>query len=156
MGGGNTLKMMTLWRKLGVDNILKKAHKKGVVLSGISAGSICWFKFGNSDSRKFTSGSNKLIKVTGLGLVDDLHCPHYDAEEHRPEGLKRMMKTTQKIVSIALENCCAIEVVNNKFRILKSKPTAKAYKVYWKSRKYFKEEIRSTNEFENLDNLLTK
>lgn len=76
VGGANTLKMMTLWRKIGVDNILKKAHKKGVVLSGLSAGSICWFNCGNSDSRKFTSGSNKLIKVTGLGLIDALHCPH--------------------------------------------------------------------------------
>lgn len=156
VGGGNTLKMMALWRKMGVDNILRKAHKKGIVLSGLSAGSICWFKCGNSDSRKFTSGSNKLIKVTGLGLIDALHCPHYDAEEHRQSDLKRMMKTTSKIVSIALENCCAIEVIDNKFKIIKSKPNAKAYKIFWKGGKYFKEEIISKKEFENLDVLLKK
>jgi dipeptidase E len=148
--------MMTLWRKVGVDNILRKAHKKGVVLSGLSAGSICWFKCGNSDSRKFTSGSNKLIKVTGLGFINALHCPHYDAEKHRQSDLKRMMKTTSKIVSIALENCCAIEVIDNKFRIIKSKPNAKAYKIFWKGGKYFKEEIVSKKEFENLDVLLKK
>jgi len=156
VGGGNTLKMMTLWRKMSVDNTLRKAHKKGIVLSGLSAGSICWFKCGNSDSRKFTSSSNKLIKVTGLGLIDALHCPHYDAEEHRQSDLKRMMKTTSKIVSIALENCCAIEVIDNKFRIIKSKPNAKAYKIFWKGGKYFKEEIISKKEFKNLDTLLNK
>ena len=156
VGGGNTLKMMTLWRKMGVDNILRKAHKKGIVLSGLSAGSICWFKCGNSDSRKFTSGSNKLIKVTGLGLINALHCPHYDAEEHHQSDLKRMMKTTSKIVSIALENCCAIEVIDNKFRIIKSKPNAKAHKIFWKGGKYFKEDILSKKEFEDLDMLLNK
>jgi len=156
VGGGNTLKMMNLWRKMGVDNILRKAHKKGIVLSGLSAGSICWFKYGNSDSRKFTNKSNKLIKVTGLGLINALHCPHYDAEKHRQNDLKRMMKTTSKIISIALENCCAIEVINNKFRIIKSKHDAKAYKIFWKDKKYFKEEIISKKEFENLDTLLNK
>ena len=64
VGGGNTLKMMTLWRKYEVDKILKKAYDNGIVMTGISAGSICWFNFGNSDSRKFTSDSSKLIKVT--------------------------------------------------------------------------------------------
>ena len=156
VGGGNTLKMMTLWRKIGIDDILKKAYKKGIVLSGLSAGSICWFKYGNSDSRQFTSGSNKLIKVTGLGLINALHCPHYDEEKHRQTDLKRMMKTTSKIVSFALENCCAIEVIDNNFRIIKSKPDAKAYKIFWNGGKYFKEEIVSKKEFENLDFLLKK
>lgn len=156
VGGGNTLKMLTIWRRMGIDSILRKAHKKGVVLSGLSAGAICWFKFGNSDSRKFTSGSNRLIKVTGLGLIDALHCPHYDKEKHRQIDLKKMMKKTSRIVSIALENCCAIEVINNQFRVLKSNSAAKAYKIYWKGNKYFKEEIISKKEFESLSTLLTK
>jgi dipeptidase E len=64
VGGGNTLKMMTLRRKLGVDKALQQALKKDIILSGLSAGSICWFDYGNSDSRKFTSKSTQLIKVT--------------------------------------------------------------------------------------------
>lgn len=156
VGGGNTLRMMTLWKKLDVDTILKKAHKKGIVLSGRSAGSICWFKYGNSDSRKFTNGSNQLIKVTGLGMIDALHCPHYDKEIHRQENLKAMMKRTHKIIAIALDNCCAIEVIDNEYRILKSKPNAKAYKIYWKKGIYHKEEIPSEKEFNNLDMLLKK
>ena len=156
VGGGNTLKMMTVWRKLGVDKILKQSHKKGIVLSGISAGSICWFSYGNSDSRKFTSGSSKLIKVTGLGLITALHCPHYDAEKNRKADLKRMMKITHNIVAIALDNCTALEVIGDKYRIIKSKAGAKAYKCYWKRGKYFEDEIKSKKEFEPLDKLLEK
>jgi len=155
VGGGNTLSMMTLWRKLGVDKILKTAHESGIVLSGLSAGSICWFNNGNSDSRKFSSGSNQLIKVKGLGLIKASHCPHYDVEKNRPEDLKRMMKKTPG-VAIALENCCALEVVDSKFRILKSSPKAKAYKIFWKKGNYYKEEIPLKKEFGDLEILLGK
>ena len=147
---------MTIWRKLGVDKILKKAYKNAIILSGLSAGSICWFKYGNSDSRKFTSGSKRLIKVVGLNLIEALHCPHYDTEVHRQDDFKRMMKTTSKIVAIAIENCCAIEIIDDKFRILKSKPNAKAYKIYWKNGEYHKEEIEYEKKFNNLDILLKK
>ena len=93
VGGGNTLKMMNLWRKMGVDKMLKKAFTKGTVLSGISAGSICWFTSGVSDSRQFKNPkSNEYIKVTGLGLIPVLHCPHYKSTTcdrgHRTKGLK--------------------------------------------------------------------
>src|SRR5690348_4035223 len=50
VGGGNTLFMMRVWRRLGVDKILRAAYRAGVVLAGISAGSICWFDSGHSDS----------------------------------------------------------------------------------------------------------
>ncbi len=55
VGGGNTLRMMNLWRKTGLDKVLKQAGMKNKVLAGISAGAICWFDAGLSDSRKFTS-----------------------------------------------------------------------------------------------------
>lgn len=154
VGGGNTLKMMMLWRKIGVDILLKKAHKKGIILSGLSAGSICWFTYGNSDSRKFTSGSNQLIKVKGLGLINALHCPHYDTESHRQKDLKRMMKNTFGIVAIALENCSAFEVVDDTYRILTSKASAKAYKCYWKKGTYYQEEIPIQKKFQKIE-LLT-
>jgi dipeptidase E len=53
VGGGNTLQMMRLWRRLGVDKLLKAAYENGTVLAGISAGSICWFESGHSDSMSF-------------------------------------------------------------------------------------------------------
>jgi dipeptidase E len=68
VGGGNTLMMMRVWRRLGVDRILKQAYEKGIVLSGMSAGSICWFESGHSDSMSFYNPKKwKYIKVKGLG-----------------------------------------------------------------------------------------
>ena len=155
VGGGNTLKMMTLWRKLGVDILLEKALKKNIVLCGLSAGSICWFKYGNSDSRKFTSNNNQLIKVSGLGFIEALHCPHYDVEPHRQEDLKRMMKNNP-LVAIAIENDCAIQIENENYKIITSNPKAKAYKIYWKNREYFKKEIEKNNKFLPMEGLLRK
>ncbi len=129
VGGGNTLRMMTRWRELGVDALLREAYERGIVLSGLSAGSICWFRYGSSDSRKFTNPSAGLIRVTGLGLLGALHCPHYDAEQDRKPHLDALMQRTSG-VAIALDNCCALEVVDDEYRILSSKPEAKAYKVF--------------------------
>jgi len=155
VGGGNTLKMMTIWRRLGVDLMLKRAYEQNVVLSGLSAGSICWFSYGNSDSRRFTSGSENLIKVTGLGLINALHCPHYDIEPHRQADLKRMMKTSSK-VAIALDNCVALEIVDDAYRIVKSKPNAKARKIYWKNEKFYIEDIRASSSFADIHKLTQK
>ncbi|MEI7451965.1 MAG: Type 1 glutamine amidotransferase-like domain-containing protein [Candidatus Falkowbacteria bacterium] len=155
VGGGNTLKMMKIWRRLGVDKILAEAYKRGVVMSGVSAGAICWFRCGNSDSLKFKNQAAKLIKVNSLNFVDALLCPHYDKEIDRPASLKAMMAKTSGI-AIALDNCCAIEIIDDKYRIIKSQKAAKAYKIFWKNSKYYKIEIMPSKNFEALDALLKK
>ena len=155
VGGGNTLRMMNVWKKLSVDRILKQAYEKGVVLSGVSAGAICWFKYGNSDSRKIKDPKADLIKVSGLNIISGLLCPHYDTEKDRRLDLKKMMKKTSGI-SIALDNCCAIEIVDDTYRIISSKLTAKAYKAFWKNGKYNEEEIVKKDTFLPLSSLLIK
>ncbi|MFA5050910.1 MAG: peptidase E [Patescibacteria group bacterium] len=155
VGGGNTLKMMKIWRKIGVDKILKQAYKKDIVLSGLSAGSICWFKWGNSDSKKSANQKADLIKVSGLGLINALHCPHYDVEKDRNPNLKKMMKKIPG-VSIAIDDCCAIEIIDDKYRIISSKASANAYKVYWKADKYHEELIKKEKKFKLIENLLRK
>ena len=155
VGGGDTLKMMKVWRKNGLDKILKEAYEKGIVLSGLSAGSICWFKWGNSDSKRFSNPNAGLIKVSGLGLINALHCPHYDFEKHRKFGLKKIMKKVSG-VAIAIDNCCAIEVIDNKYRIIGSKSSANTYKIYWKDNKYYEKTIKKEKEFKLLGNLLKK
>ena len=153
VGGGNTLRMMNLWRQLGVDKCLDKARKRGAVLCGLSAGSICWFRQGNSDSRKFKDETNKtLIKVTGLNYADVLMCPHYDVEKHRQPALKAMMKTTRG-VAVALENCAALHIKDDKYRILASKRNKKAYLVYWKQGKYVKQALKPSDNFKSLIDL---
>ncbi|MDD2889672.1 MAG: Type 1 glutamine amidotransferase-like domain-containing protein [bacterium] len=155
VGGGNTLKMMKIWRATGVDKILKQAYERGIVLSGLSAGSICWFKWGLSDSRKFINPNADLIKVSGLGLINALHCPHYDFEKDRKPSLKKMMKKTSGI-SIAIDNCCAIEIIDDNYRIISSKASANTYKIYWKSNKYYEKVIKKEKELKALKDLLKK
>jgi len=135
VGGGNTLKMLRRWRQLGVDRMLRAAHKRGIVLSGVSAGAICWAAYGNSDSLTFSRKDAPLIRVRGLNLIKISLCPHYDGEKKRPPDLKKMMRRTPGI-AIALDNCAALEIIDNKFRIVTSKKSAGAYKAYWKNGKY--------------------
>jgi len=156
VGGGNTLRMMQVWRKFGLPKIFDEAIRKGIVLSGLSAGSICWFTCGNSDSRKFTSGTDQLIKVSGLGYIDALHCPHYDAEPHRQEDLKRMMKRVPRLVAVALDNGAALVVDDEKYRIVTSLPGAKARRCYWRNGEYHLELIAGTKTWKNIGHLLDK
>ncbi len=155
VGGGNTLMMMKRWRSLGMDTLLHNAATSNKVLCGLSAGSICWFKCGNSDSRKYKNPDADLIKVTGLGLINALHCPHYDTEAERKASLKAMMQKTPGI-AIALDNCAALQVTDNHYRIIRAKPTAQAYKVYWKRDTFYEEPLSTTNDFTPLSNLLRK
>lgn len=78
VGGGNTLNMLAIWKARGIDLALKKAYDNGVVLAGGSAGSLCWFKAGTTDSRP-----KELTIVEGLGFLNYSHCPHYHSEEAR-------------------------------------------------------------------------
>ncbi|MES2215935.1 MAG: peptidase E [Patescibacteria group bacterium] len=155
VGGGNTLRMMRVWRAVGLDEILKKACNKGIVLSGLSAGSICWFDAGVSDSRRFKNPDADLIKVSGLGFISATHSPHYDVEKVRRTGLKKIMQKTSG-VAIAIDNCCAVEFIDNTYRVINSKSAAKAYKVYWKAGKYYEEEILKRKVFLPLSDLLQK
>jgi peptidase E len=75
VSGGNTLNMMAIWKAQGIDTILRKAYSKGIVLSGGSAGSLCWFQGGTTDSRP-----KDLSIVKCLGFIQTSHCPHYHSE----------------------------------------------------------------------------
>ena len=154
VGGGNTLKMMTHWRRLGIDKLLHQAHKRGTMLSGISAGSICWFAYGNSDSRKFKNPEADLIRVTGLGFIPALHCPHYHKEADRKNSLKEMTRKTGN-VAIAIDDRAALQVKGDMCRVVQAAPMAHAYKAYWK-RGVFYEEKLSIQEFRPLVELIEK
>ena len=154
VGGGNTLRMMNLWRKLGVDTLLQQAWNAGKVLCGTSAGSICWFKAGNSDSRKDNNPAADYIKVTALGFIDAMNCPHYDSESDRKASLKKMLKNYSGI-GIALDDFAALEIVGDTYKIVKSTDTAQGYKVYWKNGQ-FHEQVLDTINYQSLVGLLSK
>ena len=129
VGGGNTLFMMKQWRKLGVDRVLIEAYNKGIIMSGLSAGAICWFKYGLSDSRIIEGQSQNYIRVSGLGIFNITLSPHHIREKSRKPGLIKLIKKYGGI-GLALDDYSAIEVIDDKFKIITSKPQAKAYKVF--------------------------
>jgi len=122
VGGGNTLRMMRLWRQRGVDQFLAKAATEGTVLAGISAGGICWCAAGISDSRSFTAGDNPwdYIAVRGLSLLNILLAPHYNADPRRQDALRRIAHRTRQ-VGVGLDDCTALEIIDDRFRILSSR-----------------------------------
>ncbi|PJC37062.1 hypothetical protein CO046_02640 [Candidatus Peregrinibacteria bacterium CG_4_9_14_0_2_um_filter_53_11] len=145
MGGGNTLKMMLRWKRFGVTALLKKAYKKDIVLAGVSAGSICWFEYGVSDSRQFKNPkSTEYIRVSGLGLIKGLHCPHYKSaledRGHRSKGLKIISRRTPG-TAVAIEDGCAVAFIDDTTEVLSFRKGAKAWKLYWKNGDYSEEEL---------------
>ncbi|MGE4057112.1 MAG: Type 1 glutamine amidotransferase-like domain-containing protein, partial [Vicinamibacterales bacterium] len=80
VGGGNTANMLAVWRVHGVDRALRSAWEHGVILTGGSAGSLCWFECGTTDSFNLS----RLAPLhDGLGFLPGSHCPHYDGEPQR-------------------------------------------------------------------------
>jgi peptidase E len=80
VGGGNTANLLAVWRVHGVDCVLREAWEAGVLLCGGSAGSLCWFECGTTDSFDL----HQLAPLQdGLGLLPGSHCPHYDGEARR-------------------------------------------------------------------------
>jgi dipeptidase E len=107
VGGGNTLRMMRLWRSLGIDAMLIKAGLRGTVLAGLSAGAICWHEWGHSDSRAYSGKKNwSYIKVRSLGLRPGLYCPHLDSEKRHASFRKMVIR--DKMTGIACDNFAAI------------------------------------------------
>lgn len=149
VGGGNTLQMMKIWRRLGVDKLLKTAWERGTVLCGISAGSICWFESGHSDSMSFYNPKKwKYINVRGLGFLRGIHCPHYNSETLGIPRRSHFRKMIQKIggIGIAVDNNCAIEFIDDKYRVVTSKKDAKAFRVFRKNGKAHAERIQHAKE----------
>jgi dipeptidase E len=79
VGGGNTANMLAIWRVHGFDRLLREAWEQGIVLTGSSAGMICWFEAGVTDS----FGPQLAAMSDGLGFLPGSACPHYDDEELR-------------------------------------------------------------------------
>lgn len=145
-GGGNTLLMMRVWRRLGVDRLLISAYESGTVLSGISAGSICWFDSGHSDSMSFYNPEKwKYINVRGLGLLHGIHCPHYNGRTGgvpRRKDFREMIRKTGGM-GIAMENNCALEFIDGRLhKVIRAKRNARAYRVFKRRGEVVAEQIR--------------
>lgn len=86
VGGGNTLNMLAIWREHGIDQILKEAAEKGILLGGGSAGGICWFESGLTDSRPTI-----LTPMKAMGWLKGSFAPHYLSEPGRRKYFHQYM-----------------------------------------------------------------
>ncbi|MFH0961713.1 MAG: peptidase E [archaeon] len=122
VGGGNTLRMLRLWKRFGVGELLRTAGGRGTVLSGISAGALCWARFGTSDSRRFwTKPSQKAMRVKGLGFLPFGISPHHFRERAwRERAAGKLVRKAEFVVGI--EDCAALETVDGRnFSVLSAK-----------------------------------
>lgn len=133
VGGGNTLRMLRIWKKYGVDKLLRRAYEKGIILSGLSAGAICWFRYGSSDSRRFMKNgteSTVLMRISALGFLPFTISPHHIREkELRTFGMKEIMKRTPG-VALALDDNSAILFQDDRYEVLKSQQDVRIMKVF--------------------------
>ncbi|MCM3392844.1 Type 1 glutamine amidotransferase-like domain-containing protein [Cytobacillus oceanisediminis] len=128
VGGGCTKNLVALWKEWGLDALLKKAWNQGIILAGISAGSLCWFEEGVTDS----FGDEKLDPLKCLGFLKGSNCPHYDGELNRRPSYHRLMSENKIKAGIAADDGAAIHYIDQDIlRIVSSRPDARAYRVYF-------------------------
>ena len=124
VGGGNTVNMLAIWRAHGVDAALREAWEAGVVLCGMSAGSLCWFEAGITDSYGPLRGLRD-----GLGLLPGSNCPHYDGEAQRRPTYHREI-TGGLPAGIAADDFCGLHFAGTELAdVVSSRPDARAYRV---------------------------
>ncbi len=125
VGGGSTANLLAIWRLHGFDRALRAAWSAGVVLAGISAGAICWFEDGITDS--FGGGFRALGR--GLGFLRGGCCPHYDGEAARRPILHRILRRGF-VATLALDDGAAAHFAGTRLQeIVSSRPKARAFRV---------------------------
>lgn len=125
VGGGNTRSMLAVWRAWEMPALLRRAWQAGTVLAGVSAGAICWFETGVTDS----SGSG-LYPLPCLGFLPGACCPHYDGEVERRPALHRLIEQGTIASALALDDGAAAHFVDGTLaNIVSSRPHARAYRV---------------------------
>lgn len=127
--------MLSEWNRINLIKILKEAYENGIVMSGFSAGSYCWYKY-----------NYELIE--GMGIIPAINCVHYN--EKSEEKRKQFFETikNKNLPGIALENGTALEIINNKFKLIKSIDTAKAYKIEFTDNNFLENEIKENTIYE--------
>ena len=125
IGGGNTAKMMRIFKRTHVNEYLKLAYEKGIILTGLSAGAMAYFTNGYSDSNRSTNINASLTEVKCLNLIPYCFCPHYNETERK--SFDEFVKT-KNFNGIALDDDCALIYIDEKIHgIIKSNINANGY-----------------------------
>jgi len=103
VSGGNTKSMLAVWQAWGLDALLRRAWEAGALLAGFSAGAICWFSEGLSDS-----WADRLGPVAGLDLIPGSCCPHYSNEPERRQAFQRFIARGEMRPGIGIDDGAAV------------------------------------------------
>jgi peptidase E len=103
VGGGNTKSMLAVWREWGLPEILRGAWRSGTILAGWSAGAICWFQQGVTDSF-----ADRLRPLDCLGFLPGSCCPHYTAEPDRRPAYHALVRRDEIRPGMAIDDGAAI------------------------------------------------
>ncbi|HEY9721429.1 MAG TPA: peptidase E, partial [Oscillatoriaceae cyanobacterium] len=124
VGGGNTFNMLALWRAHGLESIFREAYDAGVVLAGISAGALCWFEGGPTDS------FGPLAPMRCLGFAPGSLGVHYDADAQRRPVLHDAIARGEIGAGYGVDEGAALHLVDERLvEVVASRPHATAYRV---------------------------
>lgn len=125
VGGGSTVNMLAIWKLHGMDEALRKAYEQGTIMTGLSAGSICWFEQGTTDSF-----GGELAPLDCLGFVSGSHSPHYDGEAERRPAYHRMISEGSISPGYAADDSAALHFIDGRLaKCVSSQPNANCYHV---------------------------
>jgi peptidase E len=123
VGGGNVVSMLGAWRAHGLDAVLRRAWRKGVVMCGPSAGSLCWF------AESLTAFHGAPRRVRGLGMLPFSNCVHYTNEPERRGEYHRFVGDGMR-PGYAADDGAALHFSGEQLhRAVSSRPHARAYRV---------------------------
>jgi peptidase E len=126
VGGGNTRSMLAVWREWGLDRVLRRAGRAGILLGGMSAGAICWFKSGATDSLQ----DERLAPLPGLGLLPGSCAPHFGAEPWRRRDFRTLILNRRLPAGLGIDDGAAVlfegQVIT---QVVSAVPGATAYRV---------------------------
>jgi peptidase E len=126
VGGGSVANMMAVWRVHGLDVLMRKAWQAGIVLAGSSAGGICWFEGGTTDS----FGRNLRAFGDGLGLLAGSYCPHYNSEPGRRPLYHQLIADGALPSGIACDDGAAAHFTDDTLtELIADRPGSSAYRV---------------------------
>ena len=125
-GGGSVANLAAVWRVHGLDRIMRQAWEAGIVLTGVSAGAICWFGGGTTDS----FGPDLRPFTAGLGFLAGSYCPHYDSEPRRRPLFSSLVASGALPPGIACDDTAGAHYADGSLAaVVSGRPGAHGYRV---------------------------
>jgi peptidase E len=126
VSGGSVANLLAVWRVHGLDEVFREAWERGIVLAGVSAGSICWHAGGTTDS----FGIELRAVTNGLGLLPYSNGVHYDSEERRRPTYHRLVGDGTLGDGFATDDGVGLHYVGTELReVVSQRPNANGYQV---------------------------